>query len=71
MICRFVHPRQVILLVSEGDMTICSPEAGNIARAILPDSGEQIIMSPSRATIVYYTEPLLKQISDMPHDKRM
>ena len=33
-------------------MTICSPEAGNIARgrsprAILPVEGEQIVMSPS------------------------
>ena len=41
-----------LLPLSEGDMTICSPEAGNIARgrsprAILPVEGEQIVMSPS------------------------
>ena len=38
--------------LSEGDMTICSPLTGYIAlglrpRAILPASGEQIVMSPS------------------------
>ena len=38
--------------MSEGDMSICSPSTGNIAlglrpRAILPASGEQIVMSPS------------------------
>ena len=41
-----------LLSLSKGDMTICSPEAGNIARgqsprAILPVEGEQIVMSPS------------------------
>ena len=41
-----------LLPLSEGDMTICSPEAGDIARgrsprAILPVEGEQIVMSPS------------------------
>ena len=41
-----------LLPMSEGDMTICSPSTGYIAlglrpRAILPASGEQIVMSPS------------------------
>ena len=41
-----------LLSLSEGDMTICSPSTGYIAlglrpRAILPASGEQIVMSPS------------------------
>ena len=41
-----------LLPLSGGDMTICSPSTGNIAhelrpRAILPASGEQIVMSPS------------------------
>ena len=41
-----------LLPFSEGGMTICSPSTGNIAlglppRAILPASGEQIVMSPS------------------------
>ena len=41
-----------LLPLSEGDMTICSPEAGNIAqgqspRVILSVEGEQIVMSPS------------------------
>ena len=41
-----------LLSLSEGDMTICLPSTGNIAlglrpRAILPASGEQIVMSPS------------------------
>ena len=41
-----------LLPLSEDDMTICSPSTGYIAlglrpRAILPASGEQIVMSPS------------------------
>ena len=41
-----------LLSLNEGDMTICSPSTGYIAlglrpRAILPASGEQIVMSPS------------------------
>ena len=37
-----------LLPLSEGDMTICSPSTGyNCPRAILPASGEQIVMSPS------------------------
>ena len=44
--------RKQLLSLSEGDMTICSPSTGYIAlglrhRAILPASGEQIVMSPS------------------------
>ena len=41
-----------LLPLSEGDMTICSPEAGNIARGrITLIQGQQLF---------YYTEPLLK-----------
>ena len=41
-----------LLPLCEGNMTVCSPEAGNIARgqsprAILPVEGEQIVMLPS------------------------
>ena len=52
-----------LLSLSEGDMTICSPSTGYIAlglrpRAILPASGEQIVMSPSlkgnNYIILYY-----------------
>ena len=44
--------------MSEGDMTICSPSTGYIAlglrpRAILPASGEQIVMSPSSGQQLY------------------
>ena len=43
---RFVHHRQVILLCDD-NMTICSPEAGNIA--ILPVEGEQIMLPLHKA----------------------
>ena len=52
-------------------MTICSPEAGDIARgrsprAILPVEGEQIVMSPSLKgnNCFIIPNPFLKQISD-------
>ena len=35
------------LPLCKGNMMICSPEAGNCPRAILPASGEQIVMLPS------------------------
>ena len=66
-----------LLPFSEGDMTICSPEAGNIARggsprAILPVKGEQIVMPPSlKGKLFYYTEPFLKEISNIPQDKHV
>ena len=46
------YNKTVGLPLSEGDMTICSPSTGNIARglrprAISPASGEQIVMSSS------------------------
>ena len=46
-ICRVAGIIKQLLPLSEGDMTICSPSTGYIARAILPASGEQIVMSPS------------------------
>ena len=47
MISYIIH----LLPLSKGDMTICSPEAGNIANG-LPEGnitfeGKQIVMSPS------------------------
>ena len=41
-----------LLPLCEGNMTVCSPEAGNIARgrsprAILPVEGEQVVTLPS------------------------
>ena len=44
-------------------MTVCSPEAGNIARgrspkAILPVDGEQIVMLPSHKGNNYFIMPI-------------
>ena len=52
------------MTICEGDMTICSPSTGYIARG-------RIVTLTQGQQLFYYTKPLLKQISDKPQDKNM
>ena len=59
-----------LLPLSEGDMTICSPKLGNIARGQynLSRVNKSSCHPHSRTTIVLLYQTTFEKNSDMPHD---
>ena len=60
-----------MLPLSEGVMTICSPEAGNITCRGWTNRHVTLTQGQQGQKLFYYTEPIVKQIRGIPDDKRM